>query len=226
LSRREFDVKRRALHITSVALITASLLVLLDVAVTLAWQEPVSSLYARIQQSQADDEVQELTESFPRATGSEEQIRRRARRLANRFEGELETGNGIGLLEIPAIGQRNALVEGTDLDSLRKGPGHYPKTALPGQGDTVAVAAHRTTYLAPFRDIDDLERGDEVVVQMPYATFTYEVEHHRIVTPDTLGVVRSVESERLVLTACHPLHSAAERYVVFADLSSVEELPA
>jgi sortase A len=115
-------------------------------------------------------------------------------------------------------------VEGTDTASLRKGPGHYPETAFPGQGRTVAVAGHRTTYLAPFRSINEIADGDQVTLEMPYATFTYEVEGHRVVTPDQVGIIRNVGYERLVLTACHPLYSAAERWAVFARLERIDPL--
>jgi sortase A len=102
------------------------------------------------------------------------------------------------------------------LGSLKQGPGHYSGTALPGAGSTVGIAGHRTTYLAPFRRIDELESGDEIFVKMPYARLRYEVDKARVVEPTQVGVVRRRPSERLVLTACHPLYSAAQRYVVFA----------
>ena len=216
--------RKRVGRIAGVALVTAGVVVICDVAITLAWKEPVSSLYAAIAQSNAEGDVEELEDSFPEATGPDQAtIRRRARKLANKFTDEVETDEGIGRIEIPEIDAKYALVQGTDLDALKKGPGHYPKTSFPGQGDTVGVAGHRTTYLAPFRHIDELERGDEIVLEMPYASFTYEVAHKRIVEPDTLGVVRRVKTERVVLTACHPLHSAAKRYVVFGRLASVAE---
>ena len=108
------------------------------------------------------------------------------------------------------------MVEGTDTASLRKGPGHYPDTPLPGERGTVAVAGHRTTYLAPFRTIDELQPGDEVIASMPYGRFVYEVERTRIVEPTDLWVKRRVRYNRLILTACHPLYSASQRIVVFA----------
>ena len=91
----------------------------------------------------------------------------------------------------------------------------------PGRARSVGIAGHRTTYLAPFRRIEEIRDGDEIVVEMPYATFTYEVEKHEIVAPDAVEIVRNVGYERLVLTACHPLYSAAERYVIFARLADV-----
>ena len=113
------------------------------------------------------------------------------------------------------------VVQGTDTASLQKGPGHYPDTAFPGEGRTIGIAGHRTTYLAPFRKINEIEDGDEIVLEMPYATFTYTVEKHEIVDPNQVEIVDDVGYERLVLTACHPLYSAAQRWAVFAKLSDV-----
>ncbi len=110
------------------------------------------------------------------------------------------------------------VVEGTDAGDLRKGPGHYPGTPLPGQRGTVAIAGHRTTYGAPFRKIDKVRPGDEIVVVMPYGRFTYRVERTRIVPPTAVWVTQRVSYDRLILSACHPLYSAAKRIVVFAKL--------
>lgn len=114
------------------------------------------------------------------------------------------------------------MVQGTDTATLRKGPGHYPETALPGQRGSVGIAGHRTTYLAPFRHIDKIEEGDEAVVEMPYGQFTYRLEKQRIVEPTQVGVVRNVDHDRLVLTACHPVYSAEKRIVVFMRLVNIE----
>src|SRR4051794_36627701 len=107
-----------------------------------------------------------------------------------------------------------------DTASLEKGPGHYPDTAFPGQGTTIGIAGHRTTYRAPFRHIDSLQPGDEIKIEMPYADFVYTVQTHRIVAPTETDIVDPVGYERLVLTACHPLYSASQRYAVFAKLKS------
>jgi LPXTG-site transpeptidase (sortase) family protein len=109
----------------------------------------------------------------------------------------------------------------TDQGSLRKGPGHYPDIELPGQSGTVGIAGHRTTYLAPFRTIDQLDRGAEIVVDMPYARFTYRVQKQEIVEPTQTEVVDDVGYPRLVMSACHPLYSAAQRIIVFARLDEV-----
>jgi sortase A len=88
-------------------------------------------------------------------------------------------------------------------------------------GQTVAVAGHRTTYLAPFRRINELAPGDRIVVTMPYGRFVYRVEYHRIVLPTALWVTHNLGYDRLVLSACNPLYSAAQRIIVFARLQSV-----
>ena len=113
-----------------------------------------------------------------------------------------------------------ARLAGTDAAQLREGPGHYPGTPLPGRHGTVAVAGHRTTYLAPFRHLDALESGDEIEVTMPYGRFSYRVDRTRIVAPTALWVTRPVGHDQIVLTACNPLYSAAQRIVVFARLAT------
>ena len=206
----------RALRILSVALITAGLVVLADVAATLLWKEPMSAVYGSIKQGEAEDSLAALEERFPEAVD-----RGSIRRLANRFAREAETGEGIGRIRIDSIDLDVVVVEGTDSASLEKGPGHYPETKFPGQAGTIGIAGHRTTYLAPFRHIDEIERGDEIVLEMPYATFTYTTQKHEVVDPSQVEIVDDVGYDRLVLTACHPLYSAAERWAVFARLSDV-----
>jgi sortase A len=211
----------RIARIASTALLTAGLVVLLDVGITLAWGEPVSTVRGWLAQRDASEELERLEREFrppPDAPLRPRAVRRSADRLAR----EAERGKAIGRLEIAAIDLNIVVVEGTDTESLRRGPGHYPETAFPGQPGTVAIAGHRTTYLAPFRRIDEIGRGDELRLEMPYATFTYRFERQRIVDPSRVGVVRDVDHDRLVLTACHPLYSAAQRIVVFARLVRVE----
>jgi sortase A len=228
----------RFLRVLSTALITAGLVVLTDVGLTLAWKEPLSTIYGSIQQGKAEDELKDLEGRFPsradlEAVARADNVEERVRLLADLFADEIETGKGIGRIQIDRIGLDIVLVEGTDTASLQKGPGHYTRSddpaavrrgdgsALPGQGKTVGIAGHRTTYLAPFRRIDEIEDGDEVVLEMPYATFTYEVQAHTIVEPSEVEIVRNVGYERLVLTACHPLYSAAQRWAVFARLREI-----
>ena len=142
--------------------------------------------------------------------------------LARRLRAHSKTGDALGRIKIKRIHANFVVVNGTDTGSLKKGPGHYPSTALPGLHGTVAIAGHRTTYLAPFRNINKLKPGDPIVIEMPYARFTYSVETTRIVPPTALWVIKRRKFDRLVLTACHPLYSAAKRIVVFSRLVKIQ----
>jgi sortase A len=218
---------RRIGHILAIALITAGLVVLADVGLTLAYKEPVSSIYGQIQQDQAADQLSELEANFPtpadrRALRGVKDLKARVSILARRFGRQVGSGDAIGRIIAPDMDGLNAVVvEGTDTADLRKGPGHFPETPFPGERGTVGVAGHRTTYLAPFRHIDSMERGDPVTLEMPYATFVYRVQRTDVVDPGDHEVVDPVGYERLVLSACHPLYSAAQRYIVFARLSRI-----
>lgn len=218
---------QRALAILSTALVTAGAVILADVAVTLAWQEPVTAISAKLEQRQAGTELERLSKDYSQEASSEKETslgpRELLRRRASRFAAS-QRGNGggaIGRIRAERIGLDQVLVNGTDTETLRRGPGRYPSTGWPGRGRTVGVAGHRTTYGAPFRRINEFEPGDVIEVQMPYGTLRYGVEQTKIVEPTRVGVVRDVGGERIVLTACHPLYSAAKRIVVFASLESV-----
>ena len=108
------------------------------------------------------------------------------------------------------------LVDGTDSGSLMKGPGFDQRTRLPGEGQLVYIAGHRTTYGAPFAHIDRLREGDRVVLEMPYGTFAYRVVSHVIVPATDIARLRSRGREEVALQACHPRFSARERYIVYA----------
>ncbi len=214
-------MRRRALRALSTVLIVAGALLLADGVATLVWQEPLTALYARVQQGQLDDELAALERTPPTAVERRviAQLPDPRRRLAFRARAlgrRSDPGDALGRLRIPAIGLSAVVVQGTGAGELRSGPGHYAETPLPGQRGTVAIAGHRTTYGAPFRDVDDLAPGDRIELRMPYGRFAYRVERTRIVAPTQVDVVERVAYDRLVLTACHPLYSAAQRIVVFA----------
>jgi sortase A len=214
--------RRRALRALSTFLIVAGALVLADGVATLVWQEPVTAVYARVQQDRLDDELRALERAVPppaeRRATAQLPDRRRLGYAARALDRRSEPGDPLGRLRVPALGLSTVVVEGTGGAELRSGPGHYPDTPLPGRRGTVAIAGHRTTYGAPFRRVDDLRRGDRIELAMPYGRFTYRVERTRIVPPSAVDVVDRVAYDRLVLTACHPLYSANERIVVFARL--------
>jgi sortase A len=217
-------LRHRIARVLSTTLITAGMVVLADAAITLLWQEPVSAAYGTLQQGRAGDELAELESSFDTEIAGQADLapEARAKILAERFEGQIEKGDAIGRVKVDSIGLDMVLLNGTDTGTLQRGPGRYRKTPLPGLGSTTGIAGHRTTYLAPFRKINDIEDGDEVRVEMPYGAFTYEVEKHEVVDPGDVEVVDPVGYERVVLTACHPLYSAAQRWVVFAKLTRID----
>jgi sortase A len=198
--------------------------------VTLAWEEPVSSLYASIQQQQAEDELNDLEANYPtpgdlRAIAGIRSDAIRTKILARRLRERIEKGDAIGRMKIDRMDLDIVMVQGTDDSTLRRGPGHYPGTKLPGEHSTAGIAGHRTTYLAPFRNINKLQRGDEIVLEMPYGDLTYAVQRHAIVPPSRTQIVRPVGYDRIVLTACHPLYSASKRYVIFARLTGISGTP-
>jgi sortase A len=138
--------------------------------------------------------------------------------VARRYRHASARGDALGHLQIPRLDLDMVFVNGTDSKTLRRGPGRYAGRGsyMPGEGQLVYLAGHRTTYAAPFSDIDDLERGDAVVVEVPYATFEYRVTRHEIVGANELRVLRSRGREVLALQACHPRLFASHRYIVYA----------
>jgi len=220
----------RAVYILSVALITAGLVILADVAATLLWQEPASSIYASVRQHSAEGALDDLERDFPGPADRRaiEHIRGKAakvRALARRFADQVRDGEPIGRIAIPSIGVDIVVVQGTSTGDLTQGPGHYPSTPFPGQPGTTAIAGHRTTYLAPFRHLDSLHGGNQIELRMPYGTLDYRVQQTRVVEPTDLGILHPTGYQRLVLTACHPLYSASERIVAFARLDRIRAVP-
>lgn len=212
---------RRAL---GTVLLVAGLLVLADVAVTMAWQEPVSALRGARAQHRLAGELRRLELAAPvrgAASVARGAAPARLAAAARTFDRSRRDGDAVAELRIPRIGLRAFVVRGTAPDDLREGPGLLDGTPFPGEHGTTAIAGHRTTYGAPFRHIDALRRGDAIALRLPYGSFRYAVEATRIVDPGDLSVLRRVHHDRLVLSACHPLFSAARRIVVLARLVEV-----
>jgi sortase A len=217
----------RLTRILSTMLITAGVVVLADAGLTLLWQEPLSAAYGSLKQSQAADQLDKLDSQYPTeaqlaAIAGVQGDAAKARILADSFEPHVLEGHAIGRMKIDRIGLDIVVVQGTQTSSLQRGPGHYRATPIPGQPGTVAIAGHRTTYLAPFRHIDQIHNGDEVRIEMPYAAFTYTVYKHEIVDPGNIGILKPVGFDQLVMTACDPPYSAAHRYALFSKLTRVD----
>lgn len=221
---------RRLIRDISSVLIISGLLLVLDAALTLVWQEPLTAVIAMVKRGEVDRhflsfKTAPLSPLDENALRTLRTMQARIAYLARREARQVQTGDAIGRIDIGKIGASYDVIQGTDESSLEKGPGHYEATAFPGLGRTVAIAGHRTTYLAPFRHVDKLSRGDQIVLKMPYARFTYVVQYRRIVLPTAVWVLKDVGYERLVLSACNPLYSAAQRIVVFARLQEVQPAP-
>lgn len=137
------------------------------------------------------------------------------------------TGEAVAIIRIPKIGVEKAVVEGVSVGALKKGPGHYPSTPMPGQPGNAAIAGHRTTYGAPFYKLDELAPGDRIEVTTKQGEFVYRVTETRIVSPSQNEVLAPTDDNRLTLTTCHPRFSAAKRMIVTASLTDepVEALP-
>jgi sortase A len=221
--------RRGILHAVSTVLIVSGVLLLADAGLTVGWQEPLSAVYNHFEQSslsgQLDDDAGGKLAPTPiekRALKTLPDAKSRIAFAARALDRKIKTGQPIGRIRIKRIDVDKVIVEGTTTDVLPKGPGHYPAQPLPGAPGTVAIAGHRTTYGAPFRDVDKLRKGDQIVMEMPYAKVTYAVERLRIVKPSDTWVTARRSFNRLVLTACHPLYSAAQRIVVFAKQVKAE----
>jgi sortase A len=223
---RRGRTSRRVWRALSIVLILAGALVLLDAGVTLVWQEPFSALYAKLRQDHLSGTLRAAERAVPtpverRALASLPDERRRIAFLASELERHAGDGSAVGRIVIPRIDASYVVVKGTDTSDLESGPGIYSETNFPGLSGTTAIAGHRTTYLAPFRHIDQLRRGSRILLNMPYAHFTYTVIGERVVAPtDVRAAVGEVGYSRLVLSACTPLFSAAKRLLVYARLSS------
>jgi sortase A len=134
-------------------------------------------------------------------------------------------GDAVARLEIPRIGVNEIVVAGVGVDDLKKGPGHYPQTPLPGEPGNAAIAGHRTTYGAPFLDIDNLQPGDQIVTTTYAGRFVYQVTGTVVVPPSDTSVLDNTTDDRLTLTSCDPKYSAKNRIIVSAALDEAESAP-
>jgi sortase A len=209
------------------ALMLCGVLTLAWVVVVWQWNDPFTSLYTRWEQRKLTNEYEAVAAQVARQPpliergASKVGVLRATRAAAARFRAGSAEGAPIGRIEVPKLGLKMILVNGTGSSSLRKGPARDRRTFMPGQGELVYIAGHRTTYLAPFADIDTLARGDVVRLRMPYATVDYAVTRHRIVDDQDLSVLRSRGREEVALQACHPRFFATQRYIVWAVPTAV-----
>ena len=132
----------------------------------------------------------------------------------------------VGGISIPAIKVDKTMFEGITMPTLDKGPGHWPGTAMPGQLGNVVVAGHRVSHDHPFRDLDKLKRGDEIVFTVDGGRYVYLVRATEIVEPNALWIVEQTPAKTATLFACHPKGSTKQRIVIFADYAPDRSTPA
>jgi sortase A len=212
---------RRLVRFAGTLLIAASVLTLAWVIVVWRWQDPFSAIYTHFQQTRLAHDYERRANAYRPHLGADRDlaaIQRSVAAEAAAYRRALRPGDAVGRLTIGRIGLDMVVVQGTGESELKKGPGHYVGSGLPGEGRLVYVAGHRTTYLAPFAHIDDIRVGDYVTFAVPYGTFTYRVTGHQVVPADDLAVLKDPGHELLRLQACHPRFFATHRYIVDAKL--------
>jgi sortase A len=215
----------RAARVLGSLLLAAGVLGLAWTITVWRWQDPFTALYTHYEQAKLvrslDRQITTYRVEHRRVESTVVREQRFVAAAAAADRRHAKVGQALGRIVVPRMGLNMVVVNGTDEETLKKGPGHYLGSALPGQGQLVYIAGHRTTYLAPFSKIDQLHKGDRVTIVMPYATFVYRVSGYRIVSAADLGVLRSPGHEVLELQACHPRFFATHRYIVDAKLVSL-----
>jgi sortase A len=216
---------RRLARLTGALMMVAGVLTLGWAVLVWQWQDPFTAAYTHWKQHELTQSLDRQFAEYravPVKTGDLAAERTAIAADARRFRRQAKTGQAIGRIVIGRIGLNMVVVNGTDHDTLTKGPGRDARSYMPGQNRLIYIAGHRTTYLAPFSHIDSIRAGDYIRLEMPYATFVYRATKHRIVTATDLSVLRSPKHEELELQACHPRFFATHRYIVYAKLVSVQ----
>jgi sortase A len=214
---------RKASRILGTLLIVAGVLTLGWVVLVWRWEDPFTAAYTHFQQSRLASTYDKQAAAYrPHVTrGNLASVQRQIADEARTYRRTLHAGEPVGRIRIGRIGLKMVVVQGTDHESLKKGPGHYAGSALPGEGHLIYIAGHRTTYLAPFAAINNIRAGDYIRFELPYGTFTYRATRHYIVASNAINALKDTGTEILRLQACHPRFFATHRYLVDAKLVSV-----
>lgn len=209
---------RRLMRLASTLVVLAGLGTLAWAVLTWRWEDPFTGVYTRLEQRELSRHYEQRAAEFQRAPGIN-QIAFDPDRIpqdARRYRRVSRVGAAIGRITIPRLGLSMILVNGTDEQTLKRGPGRYLGSSMPGEGQLVYVAGHRTTYSAPFSRIDALRPGDRVTLEMPYGVFEYRIAKSVIVGANDLAVLRSPGRELLALQTCEPRFFATHRFIVYA----------
>jgi sortase A len=216
---------RRLARIIGALMIGGGVLTLAWALLVWQWQDPFTALYTHWQQRELSQSLNREFAHFHPVHIDQTNLAAEQRAVlssATRFRKTARDGQAIGRIVIGRIGLNMVLVNGTDHDSLTKGPGRDLRTYMPGQDRLIYIAGHRTTYSAPFSHIDSIRPGDFIRIEMPYATFLYRAVRHHIVAATDMSVLHSPKHELLALQACHPRFFATHRYIVYGKLVTVE----
>jgi sortase A len=209
---------RRLARILGTLMIVAGLGALAWALTVWQWQDPFTAALNKLEQRELEQDFDRRVEGG-RATlidNSAAQLRESLPRAAAAWRQSSKRGDAVARLRIPALGVGEIVVNGTDDGSLKRGPGRYLGSAMPGEGKLVYIAGHRTTYGAPFSRIDRLHKCDRVSLELPYATIEYAITGSRVVPASQTSVLKSKGYEQLVLQACHPRFFASHRYLAYA----------
>jgi sortase A len=213
---------RRWLRIAGTIAVGAGVLAAAWALTVWQWQDPFTALYTGHQQKALETDYARQFVAFrprPVRTGPSRSVtvtreKRAIPKIARRYRRGLETGDAVGRLRVPRLGLNVIVINGTDSTSLTKGPGRHADSYVPGEGELIYVAGHRTTYSAPFASIDRLQKGDIVTFDVPYGKFTYRVRNHVIVPGNDIARLRSPGRGTRARPAIHG--SRHQRYIVYA----------
>lgn len=191
--------------------------------VTWRWQDPVTYLVNRHAQAELASRYEARSSAPRRVTRSSSWavVRRRLALEARRYRRASRPGDPVARIRVPRLGLNAIVVNGTDHEALKRGPGRDLRTWMPGEGSLVYIAGHRTTYGAPFAEIQALRPGDVVTLELPYATFKYRVVGHQIVPATFMAALLPRGREELALQSCWPRFFATHRYIARALPASV-----
>lgn len=191
----------------------------------LGWQLFGTDVVNSQVQAQAETEVEEVFEAVRDEPPVVEEIvpepepdGTRAPALQYYPETAPAEDEAFAVLIVPKFELETVVFEGVTRETLKKGPGHMPGTALPGQPGNAVVSGHRTTHGRPFWDFGELVVGDMIQVETAIGIHTYEVRETFVVEPTDVWVADDRDGAWLTLTTCEPKFSARQRLIISAEL--------
>lgn len=218
---------RRVVGFTGRSLVTAGILILLLVAYQL-WGTGIYEARAQARLKDQFHAAQRTHPSTTTTTAPPDTAPTPSSETTTTAGPPPPEGDAVAIIRIPKIGVERAVVQGVSLPDLRKGPGHYPNTPLPGQLGNAAIAGHRTTYGAPFNRLDEVDTGDEIDVSTLFGNYRYTITERQVVKPSQIEVLdppKDPTVAELTLTTCNPKYSASQRLIVHAVLDKPTSAP-